>query len=435
MAFSTDTRTIEPGDTYVAIRGERFDGHDFVEQAVERGASTVIVERASVDAGLAAPVGVEMVVVDDTVGHLTALASERVRRAGADVVAITGSVGKTTTKGAIVAVLRQSFPVVYAHGNLNTPLGLSLTVLNADVLDQAATVKIVMEMGARLVGDIRELVSLFPPTVSVVTNVKPVHLETFGSIEAIEHEKGELIAGLRSDGTGVLNADDPRVAAMAVRTTARCVTFGRSETADIGPGAVTVPLPILGDHAVMTAMSAIAVGRSLGMDDTAIGRGLSAIVPEPGRLVRLRGRSGSTLVDDTYNASPDATIASLDVLASLPATRRIAYLGDMLELGPDEISEHTRVLLHAVAVADEVIVVGPRMEKAAEDLSVDRYADSTLAAAAIASDPTLAPRAGDAILVKGSQGIRMERVSEALLDPEVDPAEVLPRQAASWKAK
>ncbi len=440
MAFSTDTRTLRPGDTYVAIRGEVHDGHTFVDRAIELGATTVVVDSAAVAGGLVVPDDIEAIVVEDTIDHLTSEASELVRRSGADIVAITGSVGKTTTKATLVAVLGQAFPVVSATGNLNTPLGLSLTVLNAEALrsepvNTSARAKIVMEMGARQVGDIRELVTLFPPMVSVVTNVKPVHLETFGTIEAIEREKGELIAGLRPEGTAVLNADDPRVMAMAERTAARCVTYGRADSADIGPDALTVSLPILGDHAVTTALAAVAVGRTFAMTDQQIAEGLTAIVPEPGRLVRLRGRAESTLVDDTYNASPDAALAALDVLASLPAKRRVVFLGDMLELGPDEISEHVRVLARAIEVADLVVAVGPMMAEAAADRDVVLFADSILAADAIRSGTVFEPSADDAILVKGSQGLRMERVSEALLNPDLDPAQVLPRQADSWKAK
>ena len=445
MAYSIDTRTLLPGDTYVAVRGELHDGHDFVSRAIELGAAAVIIDRAAAEAGLggneagndgaiAIDMPVETTIVDDTIQHLTALASQRVKDHGNDIIAITGSVGKTTTKSAVVAVLREAFPVVAAAGNLNTPLGLSLTVLNADLTDD--NTKIVMEMGARMIGDIDELATLFPPTVSVVTNVKPVHLETFGSIEGIEHEKGNLIARLGADGTGVLNADDARVRAMVQRTVAACVLYGRAPDAEIRPADVTVDLPILGDHAVLTAMAATAVGRVFGMSAEQINRGLSAITPEPGRLVRLRGRADSTLIDDTYNASPDATNAALDVLARLPVQRRIALLGDMLELGSDEVSEHRRVLARASEVADVVIAVGPLMAEAAgTDSSIMLFADSTAAATALGTVPVieLGPEVG--CLVKGSQGVRMERVTEVLLHPDLDPVDVLARQTDAWKSK
>ena len=431
MRYSTDTRTIQPGDTYVAVRGEVYDGHTFIPQAVENGAAGVVIDR-----DVAVPDGVAVTRVDDSVAHLLAEASARLARTGASVVAITGSVGKTTTRGAIVAVLREAFPVVHPTGNLNTPLGLSLTLLNADF---DGTAKLVLEMGARLPGDIRELCDAFPPTVSVVTTVKGVHLETLGSLDGVEREKGTLVEALGTDGTAVLNADDPRVRRMADRTAGQVVLVGRAPDADLRPADVTAHLPILGDHAVLTALFATAVGQAFGMEADAITRGLERIAPEKGRLVRLRGRGESTLVDDTYNASPDAVLAALDVLTKLDATRRIALLGDMLELGPTEVDEHARVLRAAVQQADRVVAVGPLMAQAwdrlteAEQDAVSVVASSDELAEALREGRIVNVGAGDAVLVKGSQGTRMERVSEALLHPDLDPADVLPRQSAGWK--
>lgn len=446
MAYSTDTRTIRPGDTYVAIRGDVHDGHRFVGAAIEAGATSVVVDTASVADGLSIPDGISSTVVGDTIAHLAELASQRVAASGADVVAITGSVGKTTTKAMLVSVLTQAFPVVFAEGNLNTPLGLSLTVLNAPELDpdlhaltDAREVKIVMEMGARSVGDLAELTALFPPSVSIITVVRGVHLETFGTIEAIEHEKGELIANLRPDGVAILNADDPRVRAMATRSSARCVFYGTSPDADVGPDAVTADLPILGSHATMTAMSVIAAARVFAMTERQIAAGLESAVPERGRLVRLRGRGDATLIDDTYNASPEATLAALDVLAALPGNRRTAFLGDMLELGADEIAEHRRVLDAALLAADRIVAVGPLMAQAtaqcADPARVITIDDSVAAAqfARATIGPDLGPE--DVALVKGSQGLRMERVVEALLHADLDPAAVLARQSEAWRSK
>ena len=435
MAFSTDTRTLQAGDTYVAIRGETHDGHAFVADAIAKGARAVVVDTVpEADDGAGVADGAEVILTGDTVGWLVQRASERVRDLGCETVAITGSVGKTTTRTAIASVLRQSRTILASTGNLNTPLGLSLTLLNADL---APDTVLVLEMGARMAGDIRELCAAFPPTVGVVTNVRGVHLETLGSLEGVEREKSEIVRALPASGTAVLNGDDPRTRRMAEVTAASVLTYGTAPDCDVTPGDVTARLPILGDHAIYTAMVATAVGRALGLEPGAITRGLEAIEPEKGRLRRLAGRAGSTLVDDTYNASPDAVVSALGVLAGLDGKRRTAFLGDMLELGDTEVEQHGAVLAEALRQADRVVAVGPIMDQArhtlAEASRVDWYPSSQAAAEAIRGG-ALPVAAGDVLLVKGSQGTRMERVSEALLAPDLDPAAVLPRQTPQWKA-
>ncbi|WP_412062797.1 UDP-N-acetylmuramoyl-tripeptide--D-alanyl-D-alanine ligase [Rubrivirga sp. IMCC45206] len=434
MAFSTDTRTLQPGDTYVAIRGETHDGHAFVPQALAKGAAALIVEEP-----VEAPADVDVTEVASSIDHLVALASTRVRQLGCRTVAITGSVGKTTARTAVVAVLSQAFTVKGSEGNKNTPLGLSLTLLNADLTPETV---LVLEMGARLSGDIKELCAAFPPTVGVVTNVRGVHLETLGSLDGVEREKSEIVRALDADGTAVLNGDDDRARRMASVTAGSVVLYGTSSECDVRPEHVTADLPILGDHAVYTAMLATAVGRAFEMDDATITRGLEAIESEKGRLRKLPGRGGSTLVDDTYNASPDATRSALDVLAGLDAERRTAILGDMLELGESEVQEHVAVLRHALQQADRVwavespyTIMGRAVAALAdgERQQLELFASSHDAALAV-RDGRLGLGSGDAVLVKGSQGARMERVSEAVLAPDLDPAAVLARQTEQWKA-
>ena len=434
MTYSTDTRTLRPGEVYVAVRGDLHDGHDFVGRAVEQGAAGVVVER-----DVEVPAGVEVTRVESSVGYLVAEASQKVRQSGADVVAITGSVGKTSTRAAVVAVLQEAFPVVASEGNKNTPLGLSLTLLNREF---GAETKLVLEMGARLPGDIRELCAAFPPAVSVVTAVRGVHLETLGSLDGVEREKGEVVAALGPDGTACLNGDDERARRTAERTDARVVLYGTGPGCDLGPGSITATLPILGAHAVHTALAAFAVGRALGMDDAAVNRGLERIRPETGRLNRLRGRAGSVLIDDTYNASPDAALAALDVLREQDGARRVAFLGDMLELGEAEVEEHVRVLRGrrrrprrgcspwARSWGAPWSSWGRRRASASRTLPT-----SAALAEAIGEGRLFVPRAGDVALVKGSQGARMERVSAALLDPDLDPADWLPRQSAAWRQR
>ena len=431
MAYSIDTRTLSPGDTYIAIVGDTHDGHDFIDRAIEAGATTVVTEQEVPDSTAA-----EVVRVDSTLGWITEQASAKVREAQPRIVAITGSVGKTTTRNAVVYVLSQDFEVVSADGNLNTPLGLSLMVLNREI---GSDTVVVMEMGARFEGDIKELTGLFPPTVSIVTNVQGVHLETFGSLDGIEQEKGELVAALAATGTAVLNADDPRVRAMESRGAGKTLFYSTTGEANLTPDDITAELPILGAHAVYTALAAFGAGRALGMTDAAVNAGLAQIQPEKGRLVRLPGRGGSTLIDDTYNASPEATMAALEVMRDMEGARRVAFLGDMLELGADEVEQHERILEAAVQHADGVFAVGPLMEQAVVRLpdvaSVTAFATAAALAEAIRDGEAFEPQPGDVLLVKGSQGVRMERVSEVLLAPDLDPAGHLPRQSPAWKAK
>jgi UDP-N-acetylmuramoyl-tripeptide--D-alanyl-D-alanine ligase len=439
MPHSIDTRTLEPGDTYVAIVGENHDGHDFIPEAVEKGASGVVTAQ-DVDV----PDEVEVVRVENGLDYLVEQATEKVGKIDPDIVAITGSMGKTTTKTAVRAVLAGAFDIVVSEGNKNTPLGLSLLLLNREITPET---KLVLEMGVRLEGDLKDLCGYFPPDVAVVTNVRAVHVETLGSIEGVQREKSELVRALGPEGTACLNGDDPRVRRMAEVNAGRTVTHGTGEDCDLRPDRITATLPMLGEHAVYTALAAMNAGLSFGMSDEKINERLAEIEPEKGRLNRLRGRSGSVLIDDTYNASPEAVSAALRVLDEQAeerakeheTTRRVAFLGDMLELGDTEVEEHAGTLAEAAASADVVHAVGELMQQGAQSLPPDErvritaHADSSALADALRAGRVYEPQAGDVILVKGSQGARMERISEALLHPDVDPADALPRQSESWK--
>jgi UDP-N-acetylmuramoyl-tripeptide--D-alanyl-D-alanine ligase len=450
MTYSKDTRTITPGEVYVAIEGEHYDGHDFIPEAIEKGASGIVTEQDLTEQDLTEQDlddrDVEVIRVDDSIGYLTEQATEKIARLDPDIAAITGSMGKTTTKAALRAVLKEAFDhVVVSAGNKNTPLGLSLLVLNTEITPET---KLVLEMGARLPGDLKVLCRYFPPDVSIITNVRRVHIETFGSIEGVQREKSELVRALTPDGTACLNGDDERVMAMNEVNAGAAITYGLEGGCDVGPERLTARLPSLGEPAQYTALAAMSAGRAFGLSDEQINAGLEQMEPEKGRLRRLRGRSGSVLIDDSYNASPEAVRAALGVLDEQAEeqrdehgqTRRVAFLGDMLELGETEVEQHTEILSEALDAVDVLHAVGALMARGAEALPPGKRervtlheTSSALADALRLGGAVYEPQRGDVILVKGSQGPRMERVSEALLHEDLDPADVLPRQSQSWK--
>ena len=430
MGYSTDTRTLSTGDIYVAIQGERYDGHHFVADALQKGASKAIVER-SID-GIPPE---KLDLVDDTIVHLADVAASRVKQSQSQVIAITGSVGKTTTRNAITEVLRTSGPVVSSVGNLNTLLGLSLTLVNSDLHKET---RLVLEMGASKKGDLADICHYFKPDISVITNVRAVHLEMLGSIEGVQHEKGELIRALGSKGIACLNADDPRTRSMITQCKGKCIFYGKSPDAYVQPHDITAAVPLLGDHVIYILMAAFCVGRIVGIAPDTINRALSHLKPQKGRLNQLPGKDGSILIDDSYNSSPDAVIAALGVLANQSAKRRVVFLGDMLELGEKEEGAHIDILLRAADKADRIYGCGVRFQNAANHLNselgiaIECFPESSELASELTSGKIYTPLPGDVILVKGSQGARMERVSRALLSEDVSPESVLPRHTEAW---
>ena len=432
MPYSTDTRSLQPGDTFVAIRGVRYDGHDFAREALSKGAVAVIVERPIPD--LPAD---RVVCVNDSEQHLAEVARDRINAANCQVIAITGSVGKTTTKNAIATVLASAFPVVASIGNLNTRLGLALTLANSELKPGS---KLVLEMGATKKGDLEEICAWFMPEISVVTNVRGVHLETFGSLQGVQEAKSELVRALSDDGVACLNGDDRLTRAMQESCRGRTVLFGKSPESQITPELISAHVPLLGDYAIYTALAAFAVGREAGMDDAAINEAIGLLKAEKGRLRRLKAINGAELIDDSYNASPDATQAALRVLGSMTCKRRVTFLGDMLELGPFELKAHITVILEALDVANLVFLTGGLMRAAVDSLEpalqarVRVFDNSLILSRLLEKGEIYEPQPGDSILVKGSQGVRMERISKALLAKDISPDEVLARQSASWLA-
>lgn len=416
-----DGRQVEPGGLFVAFAGEHVDGHDYAAQAGRAGAAAVLGSR---------PTRLPTVLVKDAQAALQALAAHVVSRLrdGLTVVGLTGSQGKTGTKDLLAAVLSSAGRTIATIGSLNNELGVPLTMLRAD----AATRFLVLEMGARHVGDIAELTGLVAPDIAVVLNVGQAHLGEFGSRAAIARTKGELVRGLAPGGTAVLNADDPRVLAMRSLTDGPVLTFGRAAQADVrvrglaldrlgrpsftlrtADASAPVVLPHVGAHQALNASAAAAAGLAAGvpLDVTAAALTTASLSKWRMELRDLTG--GATLLNDSYNANPDSTRAALDALAAIEGGRRIAVLGEMLELGAGSEAEHRDVGEYAASRADVVAVVGegarPIADGAGERAVV--LADSDAAVDWLRGHLV----AGDVVLVKASRGARLDVVAAALV--------------------
>ncbi len=430
LAFANvvhDSRLVVPGSLFVALKGER-DGLNFVTDAVARGASGIIGERLLPESQWLERAGgrpVAFITVDDSLRALQRLARWWRGRQDVEVVGITGSVGKTSTKEVVAGVLGRRFRVLKNEKNYNNEIGLPLTLLQLDGTYQKA----VLEMGMYGLGEIRDLCALALPTVGVVTNVGPVHLERLGTIENIALAKSELVAALPSSGLAVLNGDDHRVRAMAERTPAGSVFYGfaedcrvrASEVESLGLEGVRftlhalgrearVSLWLAGRHNVYNALAGAAVGFASGLDWDEVLEGLASLSSGL-RLVVVPGRGDSNIIDDTYNASPASMLAALDLLGQLPG-QRTAILGDMLELGSYEEEGHREVGRRAAEVVQRLVAVGPRARLIGEAATESGLADVTYAPDSEAV--TYEPHAGEHVLVKGSRSMFMEKVVEKL---------------------
>jgi len=426
---AVDSRLVAPGQVFVALAGERTDGHVYLADAIARGASAVVVSRPLTDPSMVGDVTV--IRVADTLAALGSMAAGWRQRFEPLVVGVTGSIAKTSTKEAIAAVLGRRFRTLRNEGNQNNEVGLPLTLMRLGPEHQAA----VLEMGMYVGGEIADLARMARPRIGVVTAVQPVHLSRIGSLKAIEAAKGELLEALPPDGTAILNADDPIVRRMGARSVARSVGYGFAADADVSAEAVEsagldgmrfvlrtdgarrrVTIPTLGRLSVHNALAAAAVGRAAGLVVDEIAEGLAAGWSAPHRvqIVRL---GGVTLVDDTYNASPRSVVAALDLLAGLPG-RRAAVLGEMLELGDASDESHrvigeaaARTVAWLVVVGDGAAGIGEGAISAGMDPArIVRVRDAEEALDAI--PPRL--RDGDVILVKASRGIGLERVVDGL---------------------
>jgi UDP-N-acetylmuramoyl-tripeptide--D-alanyl-D-alanine ligase len=432
-----DSRGMGPGDLFVAVRGEVHDGHRFVPDAVARGATGVLVARGR--AAEFADTGALLIEVDDTLTALGGLAAHWRAKFSPAIVGITGSIGKSSTKELAAGVLGTKLRVLRSPKSYNNEFGLPLSVLMIDDTTDVA----VLEMGTFGPGELTSLTEIARPTVAVVTNVGHTHLERMGSQDGIARAKGELVAALPDDGVAVLNGDDPRVRAMAGLTKARTIFYGYGDDCDLrasdledhGLDGLSFSLhwdgaaqsarlhhaPLLGAHSVYTALAAAGTALAVGMSFAEVTAAL--LKPHPAvRLLVVPGPNGSTIIDDSYNAAPASVLAALDILARTPATRRLAVLGDMLELGDYEDEAHRIVGRRVAAVADVLLTIGPRAriiadEAARSGVTAERIATFDQKEDIIAA-LTSELRAGDAVLIKGSRGLALEDVVAALREAQ-----------------
>jgi UDP-N-acetylmuramoyl-tripeptide--D-alanyl-D-alanine ligase len=446
-AAFVDSRVAERGGLFVAVVGERVDGHDYARAAIDAGAAAVLSSR---DTGLPG------VLVGDPVAALAALARHSLGRLpDVRVVAVTGSQGKTSTKDLLAQLLARAGRTVATFGSFNNELGMPLTVLRAD----AATEFLVLEMGARHVGDLRASCRVARPDVSVVLNVGKAHIGEFGSQQAIAQAKGELVEALTADGVAVLNADDPLVAAMSRRTTASVRTFGTTEAADVavedlrvddlgrpaftlrafdgagdqaGDGAgdragdrAEVSMRLVGEHHAGNAAAAATAALALGMRLPEVADALSAATPASrGRMEVSERSDGVVVIDDAYNANPDSMRAALKTLAAVgrgrPGSRTVAVLGEMRELGPTAAEEHDAVGRLAVRLdIGQLLVVGEPAKLTHMGASLEGswggesvyVADQDAALAWLGEH--LAP--GDVVLFKASNAAQLSRLAQSVL--------------------
>jgi len=397
-----DSRDVGPGDLFVGLPGTRTDGGRHAGQALAQGAWGVLVagEHAqSLDAQHAVPV---VLISDEPLGALQRLARAWRRELGAQVVGITGSTGKTSTKDLLAAMLAQQRSVVASAQNRNTEIGLPLTILGAP----AGTQALVLEMAMRGAGQIAELAAIAEPDVGVIVNVGPVHLELLGSLQAVAAAKAELIADLRAGATAVLPVSEPLLDAY-LRTDLEIVTFGPGgDVSELGD----LELPFSSAHMRRNALAALAAARALGVKPS--GRLEVTLSALRGQRIELPGQV--LVINDCYNANPMSMRAALDDLAVSASGRKIAVLGDMLELGPEEADYHAQMGDHARAAGIDVLVaVGPLAAHMGERFDGELHRVEDAAAAAELTRELLRP--GDTVVIKASRGVGLEVVAEHLL--------------------
>ena len=418
---SIDTRTLEKGQLFVAIKGENFDGHEFLQAAQQKGAVAAMVsETLNTD--------LPCLKVDDTLDSLQLLASNWRNQFELPLIAITGSNGKTTVKELVGSILSAAYDrVLVTQGNLNNHIGVPLTLLRLNDSHQCA----VVEMGMNHAGEIARLTALAKPDVALVNNAMLAHVEAFDSVLDVAAAKSEIFQGLPANGTAVLNADDPNYAFFKSQAAcARCIDFGLNAKADVTAslsyrqehvvifmttpvGNIEVKLNLLGEHNAMNALAATACALALDVDLASIKKGLEKVVPVKGRLQPIKLSNNILVLNDTYNANPDSMKAGIDVLAQMPGSRKILVAGDMGELGAQSEQLHEQVGRYAAEnQVDEFLSLGSLMKRGARAFGDNGF--NTLRAKDLMARLNEELEKDCVVLVKGSRSMRMERVVEAL---------------------
>lgn len=423
--YSIDSRTIQPGELFFAVKGEKMDGHDFVSQAIEKGAIAAVVAREKQGAFSA---GLPVIPVDDTLVALQTLATCVRRLWGKPLVGVTGSAGKTTTREAIAHVLATRLKVHKSEGNFNNHFGLPLMLLKVQPEHDIA----VLEMGMSHAGEITALAKIAQPEVGVVTNVAPVHLEFFDSIAGIARAKYELIESLPATGTAVLNADDEYVSQFGRDFRGKVIKYGLGPTAAVraervesrgeqgsafdivvGDQRERAMLPPVGSHNVLNALAAVAVAVDRGFTLSEAVAALSSLSPadKRGQVVRL---GNITVINDCYNSNPKALAAMVDALATMPAQRRIVVAGEMLELGPAGAEMHRESGRHIRGKAIDLLIGVRGLAEQIVEGATGAGTEAEFVSSAEAAGEWLAKntRDGDVVLLKASRGVKLEKALE-----------------------
>jgi UDP-N-acetylmuramoyl-tripeptide--D-alanyl-D-alanine ligase len=431
MGYSIDSRTLNAGDLFIAIAGERFDGHDYVQAALEKGAVGAIVQ-----AGKQAPDGpLRLLQVEDTLKALQLLGAAARRLWGKPLLAVTGSAGKTTTKEILAHILSTRFRVMKSSGNLNNHIGLPLQLLKLETEHDLA----VVEMGMNHAGEISALGELAHHDLAVVTAVAPVHLEFFGSLAEIARAKYEIIETLHSGGVAVLNADDDYVCQFGRDFKGKVVTFGIKRSADVSAKKIKlngaegstfelvvssvgepVTFPLVGEHNIYNALAAAAAAMERGISPSQAAAALSSVAPPDnrGQVLHLHG---ATIINDCYNSNPRALEAMIDTLASMKAERHILVVGEMLELGPTAEALHRECGKHAAEKKIDLVIGVRGMARAVAEAACGAGIQAQFVETPEQAGEWLAQnlRPGDAVLLKASRGVKLERALDMLQESSI----------------